>query len=94
MELCLGIDDITDAFHRFKIDREFASYFGLMELTAREAGVIGVDFGWGPVGPDEVLAPCFSSLPMVFAWSLYFCQVTAENQVSRSGGMSVSQLFE
>ena len=75
--LCLGIGDITDAFHRFKIDREFSRYFGLMELTAREAGVIDQDFGWGPVEGDEVLVPCFTSLPMVFSWSLYFCQATA-----------------
>ena len=46
--LCLGIGDIADAFHRFKIDREFSRFCGLMELTAREAGVIGQDFGRGP----------------------------------------------
>ena len=62
---CLGVGDIAHAFHSFKISREFSSYLGLMELTAREAGVIGQDFGWGPVEADEVLVPCFTSLPMV-----------------------------
>ena len=33
--LCLGIVDIADALRRFNISREFSSYFGLMELTAR-----------------------------------------------------------
>ena len=44
--LCLGIGDIANAFHGFKIGRESSRYFGLMELTAREAGVIWQDFGW------------------------------------------------
>ena len=40
--LCSGIGDIADAFHRFEIDREFPrSRERPMELTAREAGVIG-----------------------------------------------------
>ena len=53
-----------------------------MDVTAREAGVIGQDFGWGPVEGDEVLVPCFTSLPMGFSWSLYFCQAAAESQVN------------
>ena len=40
--LCSGIGDIADAFHRFEIDRELSrSRERPMELTAREAGVIG-----------------------------------------------------
>ena len=64
--LCLGIGGIVDAFHRFKISWDFSSYFGLMELTAREAGVIGHDFGWGPVEAEDVIVPCFTSLPLGF----------------------------
>ena len=93
VELVLGIGDIADAFHRFKIDREFAAYFGLMDVTAKEIGVVGQDFGWGPVGADEVLVPCFNSLPMGFAWSLYFCQVTAEHLVATTTHMATSTVL-
>ena len=65
-------------------------YFGLMDVVAGELGVTGVDYGWGPVSTDEVLTPCFNSLPMGFSWSLYFCEATAEHQVLQSPGMSVS----
>ena len=68
--LCSGIGHIADAFHRFKISLAFSSYFGLAELTAREAGVIDQDVGWGPVEANAVLVPCFTSLPVRFSWSV------------------------
>ena len=90
LDLVLGIGDIADAFHRLKIDREFSTYFGLQEVTASEARLVNVDLGWGPLGPDERIAPCFNSLPVGFSWSLYFCQVTAEYQVARTPHMQTS----
>ena len=88
--LCMGVGDIADAFHRFKIDEFFSSFFGLKDVRAADLGLSGKDLGWGPLEPDSPMTPCFTSLPMGFTWSLYFCQVTGEYQVAKTSEMEHS----
>ena len=88
--LCLGVGDIADAFHRFRIDEFFSSFFGMDDVRADEVGMSRRDLGFGRLCADSPLTPCFTSLPMGFTWSLYFCQVTGEHQVALTSGMEHS----
>ena len=61
-----------------------------MDISASDLGVTGRDLGWGPLEATSLVTPCFTSLPMGFTWSLYFCQVTGETHVPKSMGMEHS----
>ena len=58
----LGLADVKDAFRRFKISKLYSSLFALPEVRGEEVGAPLV----GRV------CPCFSSLPLGHAWSLFF----------------------
>ena len=60
----LGLADVRDAFHRFKISKLYSSFFALPEKVG--APLVGR------------VCPCFSSLPMGHTWSLFFCQKAVE----------------
>ena len=75
----LGTADAADAFHRLCIDLELAEYFCLpWSLPAREFGLGGTMVSGELVSGDTEIFPCSGSLPMVFSWSLYFCQKIVE----------------
>ena len=74
----LGTSDVSDAFHRFRIDRGLSSYFCLRSVTAQEIGVTGEIIGDRSAVPDRRLVPACAALPMGFTWSLYFCQEVGE----------------
>ena len=61
-----------------------------MDIAASDLNLVGKDLGWGPLEANSLVTPCFASLPMGFTWSLYFCQVTAEDHVPRAPGMAHS----
>lgn len=84
----LGTADVADAFHRLRIGIELAEYFCFpWGLPAREFGLTGSVISWTVVGPDTNVYPCSGSLPMGFAWSLYFCQSIVERWL---GGLSLT----
>ena len=66
--VCLGLADMKDAFHRFKISKLYSSFFALPEVEGQAVGAPWI----GRV------CPCFSSLPMGHTWSLFFCQKAIE----------------
>ena len=86
----MGVGDIADAFHRFRIDEFFSSFFGLNDILTSDLNLTGRDLGWGPLEAHSPLTHCFTSLSMGFTWSLYFCQVTGEYEVSRTSEMEHS----
>ncbi|CAK0798609.1 unnamed protein product [Prorocentrum cordatum] len=83
----LGTSDISDAFHRFRIDRGLSSYFCLRPVTAQEIGVTGRAIGDSAAPPDRRLVPACAALPMGFTWSLYFCQEVGEAVMDATPGL-------
>ena len=74
----LGTSDISDAFHRFRIDRELSGYFCMRAVLAGEVGLAGSRLGGRRLGADARLVPACAALPMGFTWSLFFCQEVGE----------------
>ena len=75
--LTLGLTDIENCFHRFKFGTEglgsaLAEYFGLPVVTAGELQISLLD--GEAISSETVLYPLATSLPMGWAWSLYFAQ--------------------
>lgn len=81
LEVWLGTADISDCFHRLRIDPVFASYFCLPPVTAREARL--TELRGEELCPSAQVWPCLAALPMGFSWSLYFAQRAGEHQVSQ-----------
>ena len=74
----LGVADVQDAFHRFRLRDNMAVYFGLG--SARLADLRCDSLLLSDVATD--VGGCvdlvWASLPMGFSWSLYFCQTINE----------------
>ena len=83
LELALGIADIADAFCRFRLDRQFARYFGVGQATASELGISGQLLDGCVLEPHSVVDILWGSLPVGFSWSLLFCQVIGEAKLLR-----------
>jgi len=79
LEFTLGVTDVKDAFHRFKINEHYSSYFALPTMSAQDLGIVGRLWRGQRLEPSDAVAPCFSSLPMGHTWSLYFCQAVGEH---------------
>ena len=60
----LGCTDVKDAFHRLSMPEELMWFFCLGESSSEELGL--------QAGTQYELF--WTSLPMGFTWSLYFCQ--------------------
>ena len=74
MRFTLGTSDISDAFHRFRIDRPMSGYFCLRPVAAAELGLGGRMLGGRRLRDDSLIVPACAALPMGFTWSLFFCQ--------------------
>ena len=61
--LCLGMLDVSDAFHRLRIPLGLSCYFGLPPLSASELGMVGQLFQGQISIPLDMLAPVAGSLP-------------------------------
>ena len=90
LALHLGVADVQDAFHRFRLRDEFASWFcvgvaSIDELVCRTLPRESFDKS---VGAEVDL--CWASLPMGFTWSLFFCQVTNEALMRQVPGLSLA----
>eukprot|EP00959_Pyramimonas_sp_CCMP1952_P063969 1336595-Pyramimonas_sp.AAC.1 len=62
MPVSLGQVDIADAFHALALPSELVKFFGMRRLAAGDAGVTECE--GAPVGPDEMVVPCFAAVPM------------------------------
>eukprot|EP00959_Pyramimonas_sp_CCMP1952_P392015 8214630-Pyramimonas_sp.AAC.1 len=65
--MSLGLADVKDAFHRFRIPSGLASYFGLGSATAGELSVVGQNHDGVLLGVDDQVDICWASLPMGFS---------------------------
>ena len=84
----LGTSDISDAFHRFRIDRELSSFFCMRSVLAGEVGLAGAFLGGRRPGADARVVPARAALPTGFTWSLYFCQEVGEAMMSDTPGLA------
>ena len=73
--LHLGLVDVNDAFHRFKISKLYRSFFAFCEVEEVGAQLIGR------------VCTCFSNLPMGHTWSLFFCQKAIEDALWATPGL-------
>ena len=82
IELSQGMGDIQDCFHRYVLDDEFASYFGVDTVFASELSLSGFCLD-GVLLDDhsEVDLPWFC-ISMGFSWFLVFVQMTNEKIMS------------
>ncbi|CAK0840930.1 unnamed protein product, partial [Prorocentrum cordatum] len=78
----LGTSDISDAFHRFRIDRGLSGYFCTRPALAGEVGLAGTKLGGRRLEADARLVPACAALPMGFTWSRFFCQEVGESMMS------------
>ena len=81
--LYLGLADVKDAFHRFKISKLYSSFFALPEVESMEEGAPWI----GRV------CHCFSSLPMGHTWSLFFCQKAIEEAMWATPGLEKAEIL-
>ncbi len=83
LELSLGMADVSDAFHRFKLCRAFSKFFGVGHATAAELGIIGFALDGQGLTAQQEVDLLWNALPMGFSWSLYFCQAIREAKLLR-----------
>ena len=84
--------DISDCFHRFRIWDEFAEYFGLPGVPA---GLVNKkEINGVPVLPDQLVTPCWSSLPMGFSHSLALVQQGGSFLLEEAGACFRSPLLD
>ena len=74
----VGGADIDNAFHRMSIPDELAQMFTLPAVLAQH--VAGVD-----ADADGWLTPYWTTLPMGWNWSAYFCQSVLERASDEAG---------
>ena len=82
--IALGTSDISDAFHRFRIDRELSSYFCMRSVLAGEMGLAGTLLGGRHLETAARPVPARAALPTGFARSLFFCQEVGEAAMSET----------
>ncbi|CAK0840736.1 unnamed protein product [Prorocentrum cordatum] len=93
-QMSLGLADVKDAFHRFRIPSGLVSYFGFGSATAGELSVVGQNLDGVLLGVDDQVDICWASLPMGFSWSLYFCQQAGEQRMKSAPGLTTSTLLQ
>ena len=69
--------DVADCFHRMRLPPSLRGFFGLPAIEARHLGI--TQLNGIPVSPGDMIVPRCRTLPMGFAWSLYFVQRAHEN---------------
>ena len=75
--LHLAQADVADCFHRMLLPQPLRCFFGLAGIEARYLGLTSLD--GVPLGPTDRVVPRLCTLPMGFAWSLYFAQRAHEH---------------
>jgi hypothetical protein len=92
LEAWIGVADISDCFHRLRIDPALSRYFALPPMEARHLGLTSVD-GISLASTDLVW-PCLASLPMGFNWSMHFAQTAGENLLSQVDSLPRAALIQ
>ena len=70
----LGDGDMKDAFHRFRLRREFSEWLCVGHVLAEEVGMVGEEADGVLLKRGDPVDLCWTSSPMGFSWSLFFCQ--------------------
>ena len=78
----LAVLDLRDSFYLFRY--ELLSHLFALEGTYRAADVgvtdaLDAEGNWVHVEPETLVYVCLSTLPMGFAWSLFFCHDVCTN---------------
>ena len=85
LRINLGVADVSDCFHRMKFGpelKELKKFFGYPAILAGDLGLSELDGQY--LAPETEVFPLAESLPMGWAWSLYFAQCVNEYQLSIS----------
>ena len=93
LEIYLGNGDVKDAFHRFRLRRDFALWFGVGSASAGELRLVGQQVDGEVVGFHDTLDLVWTSLPMGFSWSLFFCQHVIQDVACKALDQSRSLLM-
>ena len=94
IEICHGMGDIQDCFHRYVSDDEFASYFGVDTVFASELSLSGSCLDGVLLDDHSVVDLLWCCLPMGFSWSLFFVQMTNEKIMSSCLGHAGSHIMK
>ena len=57
LQLTLGMADVESCFHRIKIDKGLAKYFGLLPVKAKDLGMAGTVLEGRVLLPDDYVTP-------------------------------------
>ena len=85
LNIAMGVADVSDCFHRLRFGDELAElkrFFAYPSLRASEIGLTELD--GRPLTPDTEVYPIAESLPMGWAWSLFFAQTINAYQLAKS----------
>ena len=93
LEIYLGNGDVKDAFHRFRLRRDFSLWFGVGSASAGEMRLVGQRVDGEIVGFHDTLDLVWTSLPMGFSWSLFFCQHVIQDVACKALDQSRSLLM-
>ena len=93
IELCLGLGDIQDRFHRYVLDNEFASYFRLDIVFASGLSLSDSCLDGDLLDDHSEVDLFVCCLPVGFSWSLFFVQMTNENIMSSCLGPKGSRVM-
>ena len=93
LEIYLGNGDVKDAFHRFRLRRDFALWFGVGSASTGEMRLVGQRVDGEIVGFHDTLDLVWTSLPMGFSWSLFFCQHVIQDVACKALDQSRSLLM-
>ena len=84
LEVFLGNGDVKDAFHRFRLRRDFALWFGVGEASAHGLRITGHTIDGTLLHKGSQVDLVWTSLLMSFSWSVLFCQHIIQDIVTRS----------
>ena len=81
--LAVGLSDVSNCFHRLRVQSWLSDYFCLPPAPAQVLGATGQEVHGRPLGRTDAVTPCWAVLPMGFTWSLWFAQRINEATVTK-----------
>ncbi len=84
---------MSECFHRYRLDAEFALYFHLDTITPGDLEPDSINIDGMVYEYDEPFELHWGVLPMGFTWSLYFVQKTGEANLRECASLSDSVLL-
>ena len=84
LEVFLGNGDVKDAFHRFRLRRDFALWFRVGQASAHELRITGQTVDGTLLHKGSQVDFVWTSLPLGFSWALFLCQHIIQDNATRS----------